>query len=93
MLALIAAPGQYVRPRMRQYSPDLRVVRVIVRFCAPQGCSADPPKQPVTAVVLNLSLCVRRAAPSAVASDHSLRHASAGGARSRAISARISLNI
>jgi hypothetical protein len=33
------------------------------------------------------------AAPSAVASDHSLRHAGAGGARSPAISDRISLNI
>jgi hypothetical protein len=32
-------------------------------------------------------------APSAVASDHSLRHAGAGGARRRAISDRISLNI
>ena len=27
MLALTVAPGQYVRPRMRRYSPDLRVVR------------------------------------------------------------------
>ena len=27
MLALIVAPRQYVQPRMRRYSPDLRVVR------------------------------------------------------------------
>src|SRR6516165_4619458 len=27
MLALTVAPGQYVRPRIRRYSPDLRVVR------------------------------------------------------------------
>src|SRR5215472_946282 len=33
----IAAPGQYVRPRMRRYSPDLWVVYGIVRYCAPQG--------------------------------------------------------
>jgi hypothetical protein len=37
MLALIEAPVQYVRPRPRQYSADLRVVRTIVRCCGPQG--------------------------------------------------------
>jgi hypothetical protein len=30
MFALIIAPAQYVRLRMRRYSPDLRVVRAIV---------------------------------------------------------------
>jgi hypothetical protein len=48
MLALIAALGQYVRPRMRRYSPDLRVVRAIVRCCGlPEaaGVFVDRPRR------------------------------------------------
>jgi hypothetical protein len=46
MLALIEALGQYVRPRTRRYSPDLRVVRTIIgRGGLPEagGCSAADP--------------------------------------------------
>ena len=80
MLGLIVAPIQYVQPHMRRYSPDLRVVRAIVRFCAPQGCSADLQNDRWPPRGVETCYCAAdepRPAPSAVASDHSLRHSGA----------------
>ena len=93
MLALIEAPVQYVRPRPRQYSADLRVVRTIVRCCRTGVLltvrnDRPPPRGVGTCYCASAK---PQPAPSAVASDHSLRHAGAGGARSRAISDRMSL--
>ena len=96
MVALIIAPAQYVRLRMRRYSPDYEFYarssaavghRGVLLTIRDDRCRPRESR--------NLSLCLRRKRTAAVgaASDQHLRHAGAGGPLSRAISNRISLNI